>query len=268
MTNDTTVIGALTGKVSMVDTIEEFCDPLKMIMLIHQRGAKKYPLYGWYNDPEHTDSTIKNNLNAMCRHFSAYSMGFPIDPEGLPHIFHLCCRAGMLITTAYRAWSNHHGELKDPTAAFNQFTEKPYQDIALPWYLITSEELVSLTKSRHTTYNDADLVAWFDLAYACSDTPLAKLTPLLADALFGAQLHLHQISLEGAQQNLFTTVTYLDRLFELVMCFGKAYLKQPLTLDLSDPNKFDDSERAYIPQMFPRIKCNTRKTAKKLHGIG
>ena len=72
------------------------------ISLVHKRGCRKYAAYSWLNVPVGRDSSLMDNINAISRHFGAHSMGRILDPEGLPHIFHMCCRAGMLVTTAYR----------------------------------------------------------------------------------------------------------------------------------------------------------------------
>lgn len=96
------VVGALEGKVPYTQILQEFKLPLAAIGLVHRRGARKYSAYSWLNDPEASNSTIWENIDAMLRHMTAHSIGMIQDPEGLPHIYHMCCRAGMLVTTYLR----------------------------------------------------------------------------------------------------------------------------------------------------------------------
>lgn len=63
---------------------------------------EKYEPYSWFNDPEHSDATISNNLNAMNRHYLAHTMNFWFDGDGLPHLYHLLCRTAMLVVNGYR----------------------------------------------------------------------------------------------------------------------------------------------------------------------
>ena len=112
MTNENSRVGCFTGKVPLGSILTELHRPLSMIALRHHVGALKYGYYSWYNHPETSNATVIDNLDAILRHFSAHRMGKMVDPESrLPHIFHACCRAGMLVTSLYRDYNNHHTEM-------------------------------------------------------------------------------------------------------------------------------------------------------------
>lgn len=134
-------IGAFKNKVPLIDVIRKYKTPLYCIALVHQLGEIKYPSYSWYNNPTKSDSTVENNINAMLRHFSAHRIGQTIDPESkLPHVLHLACRAGMMITTLYREMSKEFrnpGEMHKPEYV---------ADDNIGAY-ITGEEIYSLSKN-------------------------------------------------------------------------------------------------------------------------
>ena len=91
-------VGGYSKKESLSQVVRRYSLPLTMTSIVHDHGARKYACYSWYNDPDHGNSSVIENIDAILRHFSAYSMGWLIDIEGLPHIFHMCCRASMLVT--------------------------------------------------------------------------------------------------------------------------------------------------------------------------
>lgn len=143
-----TRVGAITGKIQLHEQLKYFHSSLAAIGLVHRRGARKYTPYGWFCDPFNTDATPTATLSALLRHFSAHSMGFFTDIEGLPHIFHMCCRAAMYVSIKYKwrfgavlRWN--HGLLTP--SAFNPDTDE--NEVALNWqHWITPMELVSLSK--------------------------------------------------------------------------------------------------------------------------
>mgnify|MGYP003299590409 CR=1 FL=1 len=129
--------GALEGKIPFIKILQEFKNSIASIGLVHRRGARKYAAYSWLRDPDKSNSTVWENIDALLRHMTAHSIGLVKDPEGLPHIFHMCCRAGMLVTTYLRKqiprpfdWPEH--ALEDSAE---------YPNIG-GW--ITPEELISL----------------------------------------------------------------------------------------------------------------------------
>lgn len=131
-------VGAIKGKKDLIDVIEDNIIPLTAIALIHRIGLKKYKMFSWYNDPYQTDGSVRHNLNAILRHFSAHRSGCTIDPEsGLPHIFHMACRCGMAVTVYYK-------QQLQPKNKIN-----PDRLFITPWslgMLLTGEELISLSK--------------------------------------------------------------------------------------------------------------------------
>ncbi len=132
-------VGAIKGKKNMIKLIRENLIPLAAINLVHQIGLKKYKIFSWYNDPEHADGTVDDNINAIMRHFCAHRSGCTIDPEsGLPHIFHMACRCGMAVTVYYRS-------LLQPD---NKINAAPVPDMPFNYVgdMLTGEELISLSK--------------------------------------------------------------------------------------------------------------------------
>lgn len=134
-------IGSIKHKVSISDIVVKYHSALAMIAIVHNIGAKKYEMYSWINRPEKSNSTVKDNADALSRHFCAHSMGKFIDEEGLPHLFHMCCRAGMLVSTFYRSLNNMHLKYQD----IRKFNIRN-ADIAM---FITPEELTSLAKTEY-----------------------------------------------------------------------------------------------------------------------
>lgn len=130
--------GCIKGKIPLCDLTAKYRAAYIAIALIHHFGALKYSYYSWYNDPANCNSTVSDNLNAIFRHLMAHRIGKIIDPEShLPHVFHACCRAGMLITMYYRTWLT--GNLipnkpkKNETAKFDVLTQLTTEEI---WVLI------------------------------------------------------------------------------------------------------------------------------------
>lgn len=99
------LVGGYKFKAPLCDIADKYQAPLAMIALVHLRGAQKYEAYSWFNTPWTGNSTVVDNLEAIMRHFTAITQGKIMDSEGLPHIFHMCCRAGMMVTIYAKALS-------------------------------------------------------------------------------------------------------------------------------------------------------------------
>lgn len=129
---------------------------LYMVGLIHLPGTRKHGYFNWQNDPEHTDSTISNNLSALCRHFCMVREGRWMDPEGYPHIFHMACRVSMLITTYVRQYQYSNSLAKNakmapPTKGCILLTDAGFTS---NW---TLETLFSLALMNELEISDIDL---------------------------------------------------------------------------------------------------------------
>lgn len=154
--------GCIKGKIPLCDLTAKYRAAYIAIALIHHFGALKYSYYSWYNDPANCNSTVSDNLNAIFRHLMAHRIGKIIDPEShLPHVFHACCRAGMLITMYYRTWLT--GSLipnkpkKNETAKFDVLSQ------------ITTEEILVLTKDKVIPeYEDLDSLSDHIFELLCS----------------------------------------------------------------------------------------------------
>lgn len=142
--------GCIKGKPPLTSLSAKYRLAYIAIALIHHFGALKYGYYNWYNNPANCNSTISDNIDAIFRHMTAHKIGKSIDPEShLPHIYHACCRAGMLITVHYRNMCNHSLEpitrKKNENAKFDVLTQ------------LTTEEILVLSKdSLVPEYSDVD----------------------------------------------------------------------------------------------------------------
>lgn len=132
----TAITGGYTKKVNVSDTLETFKLPLQMTAFVHLLGTYKYAAFGWYNDPYASNSSLRDNLDALYRHLGAHSMGLVRDREGLPHVFHACCRASMLASIFYKEFSPIQFKL----TGFNLLEADNWAQF------ITHAELLSLTK--------------------------------------------------------------------------------------------------------------------------
>lgn len=82
-----------------MDVAKKYQLGLCAVELGHLAGSVKYKPFSWYNCPEKSDSLPINNVNAMMRHLTSLETGRVYDMDsGLPHVVHLACRAGMLVS--------------------------------------------------------------------------------------------------------------------------------------------------------------------------
>jgi hypothetical protein len=143
----TKYIGSIKGNVPLSELSAKYRNAYVAIALIHHFGAEKYGYYSWYNDPLNCNSSISDNIDAIFRHMTAHRIGKFIDPESrLPHIFHACCRAGMLITVYYRQDNDGY------------FIKKKNEDAKLDVLSqLTTEEILVLSKDKLVPeYEDLD----------------------------------------------------------------------------------------------------------------
>jgi hypothetical protein len=145
--NITKYIGSVKGKVPLSGLTAKYRSAYVAIALVHHFGAEKYGYYNWYNDPRNCNSSISDNIDAIFRHMTAHRIGKFIDPESkLPHIFHACCRAGMLITIYYRQDNDGYFiKKKNENAELDVLSQ------------LTTEEILVLSKDKLVPeYKDLD----------------------------------------------------------------------------------------------------------------
>lgn len=222
MTENQKNIGAYTRKVPIHTLIGDFHKPLAMVALVHARGARKYKCYSWLNDPNASNSSVIENIDAMGRHLGSHTMGIPVDVEGLPHIFHLCCRAGMLVTTFYRQFNNNKEQLSDIRSLL------PPQSIG---HFITDEEILSLSKTDLYTLPTefADLLTFIR----------AK----LIEAIFTQSAYT-----EGF--DIFTSPTVYDEIFIAAMQVGKIFAIKRNGRSLVNDNLMTEEDIAFLNHWF------------------
>lgn len=229
---NTIPVGSFPLKVNIADVLQRNRFGLQVLGMVHERGSRKYKPYGWYNSPATTDSTVENNLNAIYRHFAAHSMGFPIDPEGLPHVFHMCCRAGMLVTTAYRNWSDVDQQIEFLTIKGHR---KLWEDFSL---YTTAEEVTALSKTT----------ALFD---ELSALPEESLTPIVQEKVVDCLNHhkdidqLPQLLFKGVFDP-FSELTPYDELFQMCLVLARKHWCAHWKQDLSHMSELSAAERKIL----------------------
>jgi hypothetical protein len=130
-------MGCIKNKVSLTKLYKYYERVFAAIALVHHIGATKYGYYSWYNNPLQSNSSVSDNIDAIFRHLTAHRIGKTVDPESfLPHVFHACCRAGMLITIYYRSIHEHFTPIANANGK---------RDISSQ---ITAEEFLVLTKDK------------------------------------------------------------------------------------------------------------------------
>lgn len=147
-------IGAFKGKIKLVDIIKDMELPMKAVSVILKTGELKYPSYSWYNNYTNpkADSTLECNLNAMLRHFTAHRMGFAVDPDSkMPHIFHLACRAALMITTYYLASTENIRYRHNLIRPTSEYDYKESVGLYIPGEVLTSlGKTVTLMPENYT----------------------------------------------------------------------------------------------------------------------
>jgi hypothetical protein len=217
--------GHIGGKIHISSFISDYSVPLAMIALVHNRGARKYACYSWYSAPDTSNSTVEDNLDALFRHFGAHSMGQLRDIEGLPHIFHMCCRASMLISTAYKEVLQPHLDLADimPESELTHQDDIGHQ---LPIYTLLT---LSKTYLYRIPVTEDELVPFIiNMLVRCSLIRAGKLKTE------DATLDLEQPIL---------TKYYLDRLVLAIFRYADLFWERNKHLDLVDMNTLTDADK-------------------------
>lgn len=231
------VCGFIKNKPNITETVLMYRTGLKVAALIHAIAEQKYTAYSWYNDPDNCDSTIRDNINAIYRHFTAYSMGFGLDEDGLPHVFHMCCRAGMLVSTAYRRWL-------DCTPAYSPIEKR--DPVERHWgFYITPYEVYSLTKTRLKEKGKQLQNAPIDELCNFIHTSLLRIMESDVDTFFNAE---HTPSF----RNLKTLYCY-DYLYYAAILLAQRVFDDMPELPLNNEKLYDESTRKLIVRYFPEF---------------
>lgn len=195
------ITGGYAGKPQLLDIVRKYQLGLAMIAYIHYRGTKKYPAFGWYNEPLECGGSISDDLNALMRHFGAHSSGFMCDPEGSPHVFHMCCRAGMAVSLFYQAVNRHTWKMESQTLSGYD---------AQHWAkFITNEEILSLTKTPAREIDN-----------------LADLQSEILPAIVAAASYLSLPNYDVKNFFDYEHPTPLDVLFKLVLTYAQVFWKK------------------------------------------
>lgn len=161
MTKNATVseIIGFNGKPSITEAWPLYRFHFRALAAVHELGRSKYSAFSWQNNPNASNSTIENNVDALMRHIALHKAGYTQDAEGFPHIYHIACRIGMLLTTWYRQifWSiptyDRPDTFPDCEKVLNTYlTAVPstaFSSETAPWLAmlhLTPEEIISCLK--------------------------------------------------------------------------------------------------------------------------
>lgn len=225
------ITGALEGKVPYTRILTEFKIPLAAIGLVHRRGARKYAAYSWLRDPSASNSTVWENIDAMLRHMTAHSIGLVRDPEGLPHIYHMCCRAGMLVSTYLRE------QVPDPFRWPEKALEDN-QDHLDPGCWLTPEELVALANyyKYPTSLEKYRIDGKWDISF---------LQNHIYSMLSTAALTYLKHQWTKKKQSLFSELSLPENIFVSTMIYAKEFLRQYSYKDLVDETLLTEDDKNY-----------------------
>lgn len=158
MTQVSPIIG-FKGKPSITEAWPHYRFHFRALAAVHDLGRSKYAAFSWQNNPNASNSTIENNIDALMRHITLHKAGHPQDSEGFPHIYHIACRIGMLLTTWYRQiyWGEPTLDRPDTftdcgkvlAEYMNASSTTFYDEDTSPWLAtlhITPEEIISCLK--------------------------------------------------------------------------------------------------------------------------
>lgn len=150
---------SFNGKPSITEAWPLYKHHFRALAAVHELGRSKYSAFSWQNNPQASNSTIENNVDALMRHIALHKAGHVQDSEGFPHVYHIACRIGMLLTTWYRqmSWGSPIYDRPDtfpdcqdilatyiatnPTTIFSDQV-----DVWLPMLHITPEETIACLK--------------------------------------------------------------------------------------------------------------------------
>ncbi len=234
MPNKSIMIGALEGKVPYTKILQEFSLPLAAIGLVHRRGARKYAAYSWLHDPEASNSTIWENIDAMLRHMTAHSIGMIQDPEGLPHIYHMCCRAGMLVTTYLRE------QVPDPMNwSVEDIETIDNEDDPSFGCWITPEEILALA----VYYNHKDyLYPYYNNTKVIPNLLQEHIYSLLLNC---AMTYNRNNSWINPKEDIFDYPTVIEDIFISTMIFAQNYLKNHKYTSLVNNDLLSEDDKEY-----------------------
>ena len=198
--------GAFKNKEPIGDKLRWFSSVLAMISLVHERGTMKYVSYSWMVDPTKSNSTMTDNLDAIERHLDAHSMGKLMDPEGLPHIFHLACRAGMLVTTVMRErYSVKTVPIRDKREAYASLAA------SMIGSQLTAEEIIACSKQLPVSFDKINQMS------------AEELLPLVRGYLVDLHLQVGDFEPLPSNKNLFESMSNVEILFQLICYYVRAY---------------------------------------------
>ena len=142
---------SITHKVQITKLRPIDIDILNMTDVILHQGAKKHGAFSWQINPVESDSTVENNLSAILRHLTMIQQGRYIDDDDYPHVFHLACRACMLVTVNLRHFGGHlNGYVSSDQANYTSCKDVPFKH-----YLAPEMILMFGAKQEYEAENDA-----------------------------------------------------------------------------------------------------------------
>lgn len=224
-----------TKKYSMTNMYKRMHHFWTMISQVHELGAIKYACFSFQNDPEGSNATVSDCLDAMWRHYLLCTTGQIQDVEGFPHIYHLVTRSHMFITTWYKEHLGYDKPHKPDIRALSTLLN-PSDDYALGFLPVqlSSEGLISLLKWEPILFpvdNDPSNQSrrYNEVCYVFEDDEPNDINSATSWALF-VQAALYQATQNCIHDNkiepqaLYNDINYADRLYMYILCFAKYYM--------------------------------------------
>ena len=197
-------MGSFKNKIDLGEGIQTHAKMLIAFSLVLKIGEAKYPSFSWYNQFKNpsADATVKCHLTALLRHFTAHRMGYTLDPDSkLPHLFHMCCRACMLVSAYYLEHNFENKLTKQMTKTRDRLTQCPIgRDV-------TGEIILSLSKTKDSIISSS----------------AAELESLISDLLLEAVSMRYVIP---PVNDPFTEVTLPDLILAACSRYTKAILRE------------------------------------------
>lgn len=232
--NNKYLTGAFMEKISLIDIINEYKETIQLVSAVHDKGAAKYPCYSFRVERDAPNASISDNINALFRHFLAHSMGKTIDVEGFPHIWHIACRAAMLVTAFYKNNLNLFSEYK------GIFSFLTIDEIKIGGHQITEEFLFALSK---TSLYEEEI-----------PNDIGQLKPLIMSKLISITENLDSLQQIG-DSDIFTTKFQIELLSLLLIRFVKLFSdKHPELIDFDSDYQWNNTLRKIHQELLPSVK--------------
>lgn len=220
-------------KHSICDIYQTIQPYLAIISQVHELGAVKYACFSFQNTPDTSNATVRDNLDAMFRHYTLMTTNQIYDPEGFPHIYFLLTRCHMFLTNWYREQLMHldpnYKKLEKSDIRQICTYRAPVSEFAAGYLpiQISSEAQVSMLKWARANPNKFEFDPFFHLSRTEPSTEKdeSMWALLVQDALYKVIAKVTS-DWEPDAQELYSEILLPDLLFLYTMCYTKHVLNR------------------------------------------